>query len=77
MLNGDVNWHVSQSGDSSYKNKISKFLQSEFVRDLFPEHNSRSTNPNYQFGLVNRNNNCNYSIYWLIILSRADFSELI
>ena len=32
-------------------NKISEFLQSEFVRDMFPEHNDHTTDPNYRGNL--------------------------
>ena len=58
MLNGDFYTSPRFGSSPTHNNKITKFLQSEFVRDLFPEHNSKATNPNFVFSPTKNISNC-------------------
>lgn len=43
-------YHKHRDADKK-PNKIKEFLQSEYIREMFPEHNNRATDPNYQGGV--------------------------
>ena len=59
MFQGNAKMNPSYDNSSKPNNKISKFLQSYAMRDMFPEHNSRATDPNIHYSSIVNNQNCN------------------